>query len=260
MDHTYFFFDRSAADSLWSLTWREYLRRFGHSRWAKRPYSDDGGASLRSLIVFSVDPEPSAEEVEEIIRHRTLRWTIERSAPQFFAIEQIVDNSSGLRRSRASFDAWPNDPSVLLAAAADCYFHGELPASEFRSVLKLHYSKFDDFVRLNRRELSAVRGLMDVDTFAKPIYPWQGEAAVLDEEWAGCLGVADTKGLFALINRLWRKNQEVSRILDVEDIDLQEFKGKTPRFRDFGISRRLRDLWCRKLRFFQQPCVVRTWG
>jgi hypothetical protein len=29
-------------------------------------------------------------------------------------------------------------------------------------------------------------------------------------EWAGCLGVADTKRFFALIGRLWKQNPEVS--------------------------------------------------
>lgn len=35
MDNYYFFFDRSAVDSLWSLSWQEFLRLYGSSRWAK---------------------------------------------------------------------------------------------------------------------------------------------------------------------------------------------------------------------------------
>jgi len=164
-------------------------------------------------------------------------------------------------KSCAVLDVWANDLSVLLAAAAEGYFRGEVTESAFKSVLKLHFSKFEDFIRLSKRERSVVRGLMDVDKYAKPIYPWQGEIALLDEEWAGCLGVADTKRFFALVDRLWKQNPEVRRILDV-DVDHIEFctRGRdTHRFRDFGISRHLMNLWSRKVRSFEQPCVFRRW-
>jgi hypothetical protein len=114
----------------------------GASRWAKRPWADTGDYSLRGLIAFSVEPEPSATEVEDIIRKRTIR----------------VQGGT--------------------------------------QALKLHYSKFEDFIRLNKQERSVVRRLMDVDQYAKPIYPWQGEMAILGEEWAGCLGVTDTRQFF----------------------------------------------------------------
>jgi hypothetical protein len=261
MDNYYFFFDRSAVDSLWSLSWQEFLRLYGSSRWAKGAYTDNGCASLRGLIAFSVDPEPSEAEVEEIFRHRNLRWTIQRSSPQYFVMGEIVYNVPRLRKSHASLDIWSNDSTVLLAAAAEGYFRGEVPVSGFKAVLKLHYSKFEDFIRLSRQERSAVRRLMDVDQYAKPIYPWQGETAILDEEWAGCLGVADTKRFFALVDSLWKQNPEVKRILDV-DVDHIEFctSGRdTHRFRDFGISRHLMNLWSRKIRSFQQPSVFRRW-
>jgi hypothetical protein len=183
MDNYYSFFDRSAVDSLRSLSWQEFLRLYGTSRWAKGAYTDDGSASLRGLIAFSVDSGPSEAEVEEIIRHRTLRWTIQRSSPQYFVMGEIVYDVPRLRKSYASLDIWSNDSTVLLAAAAEGYFRGEVTASAFKSVLKLHYSKFEDFIRLSKRERSVVRGLMDVDQYAKPIYPWQGETGILDEEW-----------------------------------------------------------------------------
>jgi hypothetical protein len=100
------------------------------------------------------------------------------SAESFVEAIQIATNHSG------------DSDSTALAAAAEGYFCGEVTVSAFKAVLKLHYSKFEDFIRLSKRERSVVRGLMDVDQYAKPIYPWQGEMALLDEEWAGCLGIA----------------------------------------------------------------------
>jgi hypothetical protein len=99
---------------------------------------------------------------------------------------------------------------------------------------------------------------MDVDQYAKPVYLWQGPMAVLEEQWAGCcLGVADTRRFFALVDRLWKQNPEVRRILDVEDIQLRKPERETHRFRDFGIASQLMNLWSRKVRSFEQPCVFR---
>jgi hypothetical protein len=114
MENYYYFFDRSAVDYVWNLSWREFLRLHGTSRWAKGPDTGDGSASLRGLIAFSVGPDPAAPEVEDIIRRRTLRWTIQRSSPQFYMMEEIVYHVPRLRKSCASLDVWPNDVTVLL--------------------------------------------------------------------------------------------------------------------------------------------------
>lgn len=259
METYYCFFDRSAVDSLWKLSWREFLRLHGKSRWAKGQDTGDGAGSLRGLIAFSVEPQPSAKEIEEIIGRRTLRWAIQRSSPQFYVMEEILYHIPRLRKSCVSLDVWSNDFTVLLAAAAEGYFHGEVTVSAFKSVLKLHYSKFEDFIRLSKRERSVVQGLMDVDQYAKPIYPWQGPTAILDEQWAWCLGVADTRRFFTLVGRLWKRNPEVRRVLDFEGIQLCKPKRESHRFRDFGIAGELMNLWSRKVRSFEQPCVFRRW-
>jgi hypothetical protein len=253
----YCFFDRSAVDPLWRMSWQEFLRFLGNGRRAKRIAERDSW--LRDLIAFSVDPEPSDAEVEDIIRRRTLRWTIERSTPQFYTMGEIVCGVPRLAKSCAVLDVWDNDFVVLLAVAAEAYFRGEVPVSGFKAVLKLHYSKFEDFIRLSKQERSVVRTLMDVDRFAKPIYLWQGPAAVLDEQWAWCLGVANTRRFFALVDRLWKQNPEVQRILDVDGIHLCKPERHTHRFRDFGISRQLEALWSRSVRSFEKPCVFRRW-
>src|SRR6516162_4386973 len=104
MDGYYYFFDRSAVDSLWRLSWHEFLRVRGPSRWTAGRDTGDGAASLRGLIAFSLDPQPSAMEVEDIIRHRTLRWTIQHSTPQFYVMEEIIYNVPWLRKSSISLD------------------------------------------------------------------------------------------------------------------------------------------------------------
>jgi hypothetical protein len=218
METYYCFFDRSAVDPIWRMSWQDFLRLYSKHHRGKGSREADVDSWLRELIALSVEPEPSDAEVDDIIRRRTLRWTIQRSSPQFYTMGEIVYGVPRLATSCVVLDVWANDLSVLLAAAVEGYFRGEVTVSAFKSVLKLHYSKFEDFIRLSKRERSVVRGLMDVDQYAKPIYSWQGETAILDEEWAGCLGVADTKRFFALVDRLWNRNPEVCRILDV-DVD-----------------------------------------
>jgi hypothetical protein len=259
MDDYYFFFDRLAVDSLWNLSWQKFLRLHGKSQWAKDPDTGSANDSLRGLIAFSVEPKPSAAEVEDIVRQRTLRWTIRRSSPQFYMMEEIMANLPRLNESCVSLDMWSNDFAVLLAAAAEGYFRGDVPESEFKAVLKLHYSKFEDFIRLNKQERSTLKHLMDVDEFAKPIYPWQGPLAILEEQWASCLGVVDTRRFFALLNRLWQQNPEVRRILDDDGIQIREPKSKTYCFRDFGIAGQLTNLWSHTVRSFARPCVFRRW-
>jgi len=75
----------------------------------------------------------------------------------------------------------------------------------------------------------------------------------------GLVAVADTRRFFALVDRLWKQNPEVRRILDVEGIQLSKPERETHLFRDFGISRQLMNLWSRKVRTFEQPCVFRRW-
>jgi hypothetical protein len=263
MDDYYFFFDRSKIDSLWSLSWQEFLRLYGRSGWAKGRDTGRGGDSLRALIAFSIEPKPSAAEVEDIISRHSIRWTIQHSSPQFYTMEEIIYNVASLSAHSVSLDTWPNDFTVLLAAAAEGYFCGEVPVSEFKAVLKLHYSKFEDFIRLSKRERAVVRQLMGVEEYAKPIYPWQGEAALLDEQWAGCLGVADTRRLFRLVDRCWNQNLELRRMLSTDEIQLCNPKGraktKTRSFQDFGISRQFMNLWSCEIRSFTRPCVFRRW-
>ena len=236
MDTYYYFFDRSAVDPLWNLSWQDFLRLHGKSRWAKGPDVGDGAASLRGLIAFAVEPHPSAIAIEEIIRRRSVRWTIQRSSPQFYMIEEIVYHVPRLRKSCVSLDVWSNDFAVLLAAAADGYFDGEVLVSSLKAVLKLHYAKFEDFIRLTKQERSVLRDLMGVEQVAKPIYSWQGPGAILDEQWAWCLGIADTRRFFTLLDQLWKQDPEITRIHDVEGVELHKPDHETHRFRDFGIS------------------------
>ena len=258
IENYYYFFDRLGADPLWRLSWQEFLRLHGRCPWAKGPNLGDGSSSLRGLIAFGVEPEPTDKEIEAILSRHTLQWTIKRSTPQFYVMEEILYNSHRLRKFHATLDElWADDWVVLLAAAVDTYFRSAISERWLKAILKLHYAKFEDFVDLKKKEREELRRLINIDEYAKPIYRWQGAEALLDEEWAGCLGVADTRHLFSLVDWLWSQNSEVSRVRDFEYIEVFRSKERIHHFRDFAISRRLKQLWWRKVGRFKQPCVFR---
>src|SRR5437867_3016000 len=66
MDLCYHFFDRAAFDQIWGLSWREFRRRWNRGAWSNKPLSHRGdysGDSLRDLIAFRVNPEPSNDQL-----------------------------------------------------------------------------------------------------------------------------------------------------------------------------------------------------
>ena len=63
MEFIYHFFDRTACDQLWKMSWKDYLCRWGRTRWARAEPVGEGNESLRDMISFHIDPEPTAEEV-----------------------------------------------------------------------------------------------------------------------------------------------------------------------------------------------------
>jgi hypothetical protein len=99
MDHQYTFFDRSYFDEAWNLTWRDFGRSRG-SRWFReRKSAIDGyfGKSLRELLSFCIDPQPSAKEIESCLdeeRIRQLPWP-PGCAPFHFVSGSGVDGGLG---------------------------------------------------------------------------------------------------------------------------------------------------------------------
>src|ERR1700678_1452534 len=99
MEHGYDFFDREAFDPIWRLSWAEFLKKH-RTRWASnREYSPGGysSESLRGLISFSIEPEPSPQEIEDILRRRTIRWTLQHSDTRLYMMSEIMSNVRSLR-------------------------------------------------------------------------------------------------------------------------------------------------------------------
>jgi len=127
MDLLYRFFDRAAFDQIWELPWPEFQRRWNSGPWYRKPLRDRGGysgESLRGLIAFCVEPEPSDKEIEDILNRRTVRWTVTHSGSQHYFLEEIISNVPRLRHKQFSaVDFADRDFVVLLFAAFDAYLN-----------------------------------------------------------------------------------------------------------------------------------------
>jgi hypothetical protein len=83
VEHCLTFFDRDEAESLLSLSWSQFLRRYPRLR-----------STIEDLIEFAFDESeweiPSEEEIQAILKDRTIRWTIRHSSPQYHFLGEIL--------------------------------------------------------------------------------------------------------------------------------------------------------------------------
>ncbi len=263
MEHSYLFLDRETVDPLWKLSWKEFLRKWGKSRWATAKHFQDGNSSLRGLIAFGLDPEPSHQDVEQILERRTIRWTIQHSSPQYFVMQEILHHVPDLRGSMVSVSPSHDDSGALIAVGVRAYLQGEIGAQMLWAILKLHsVDDAGEWLRLSKKEkrdLSAVVQPHESHDLGRPIYRWQGSNACEEEEWTNCLNTAATRRFASFVMRAWRENWPAPRLEDTELSSCKVPPGKIPRFRDFAIARELNRPLLKKVLSFKRPCVFRRW-
>ena len=255
MEHSYQFFDREAFDSVWRLSWTEFVKKY-RTRWASNPeYSPPGeydGASLRGLIAFSLTPEPSPKVIEDILKRRTIRWTLQQSDSRLWMMSELMLKIPTLRRRAVEFSV-KCEVDSLVAAAVDAYLSRRASVGALRAVLKLHCVDPGDFIKLNRRESTALR-LAVPDLSREPIYSWLGPYW-LDGQWTNALKVSETRDFVAFVIRAWEGNWPCPRI---KDMTREPFSDQS-RFRDFSLHKALANNTRRTVVRWQKPCVFREW-
>lgn len=262
MDHYYHFFDRDFFDPIWKLTWEEYLRKYKNP-WASRKTaaSDeyDPLLSLRGLIAFCLEPEPSRQTVENILATRTVRWTAAQTVNPSFFLSEMMSNVLRSHGKYYRIDEIHN-ASILISAALSGYFTNHISGSTLLAVLKLHNSAHaEEWVEgLSTKQSKLVAALtMNVDML-KPTYRWQSEDAYQREEWTNSLNIAETRRFISFVAKAWRDNWPLlpfrKNLLRSEQYDNN---GKT-HFKDFQLSRRFQQVCSRAARF-NRPTLFRSW-
>jgi hypothetical protein len=259
MDHYYEFFDRSAFDPIWNLSWVQFLRRYGSSWALNQDYraGEYTSRSLRELIGFCVDPAPSAEEIENILKHETIRQTVSHSAPQLFMMSCLFSDGLPGMKNRTLYVEATDDVDPLIVAAVDAHLAGRINSATLLAVMKLHcVADLKECVLLSRRDKSALKSVTASKSIWRPIYSWQGEKWLDGEEWANALGVADTRRFIGFVSRAWTENWEVLRLRHNPSDESTQDK---PRFRDFRISEQLAVPIMRIVSRLTRPSVFRRW-
>lgn len=256
MEQVYDFFDREAFDPVWRLSWAEFLKKH-RTHWAStQDYSPDGyfNESLRGLISFSIEPQPSPKEIEDILRRRTIRWTLQHSDRKLFTMSEIMSNVRSMRNRAVGFSIKCEIDS-LLAAAVDAYLTRRAGVAALRAVLKLHCADPGNYLRLNRRESAALRDAVPA-LFQEKIYSWLGPYWLEGEQWTNGLNVAETRAFVAFVIRAWEENWPCPRI---RDMTREPFSDQS-RFREFKLHKVLASSARRRVTKWQKPCVFREWA
>lgn len=253
MEHCYEFFDRAAVDCLWHLPWTTILRRhrsdWFHSR--EREPGVYGGTSLRELLAFAVDPEPSDREIDRILARLTVSETIRRCGSQFWTMDELIHRL--LRKpEKAVFSAELGDISGLIAVATRGFLDGRIRTTALWSVAKLHNSWLSDWLRLSPEQVETVNAALPWQRMNEPIYDWQGEEACTNGEWANCLGVTLTRRFSHFVVTAYRENWPAA--------SLKEDKKRTARrFGSFPDCVSLAKAIELRFSGLRRPCVTRAW-
>jgi len=261
MEFRYHFFDRNACDKLWKSSWKEYLSKWGKTRWANGPFTGESTESLRDMIAFYIDPQPTAEDVERILAHETIVQTVSKSSPQFGPMSELLSRTPAYRK-HSQFIFFKGDYfAVLIAVGLEAYLQGRASQSDLWPVFKLHSIEDPrDWLRLSSGDRKTIKAVVSSRWFLDPIYPWQGEGGFLDgEEWCNCLGVADTRRFIALVVRAWKENWPVPRLGELDRISIPPSQTGPPRFRDFELSKLFAAPLTKKVSHFERPCVFFEW-
>lgn len=257
MSHNYTFLDRATADGLWALTWKTVLKRHP-SRWFSsdvvgRGAYGGGNDSLRSLLAFAVDTEPTDEQLDEILATLTVAATMQRCTSQFWTMEELLKQILCVR-SQSIFSVEINDISGVISVAARAFLDQRISVATLWTTAKLHSVDFGNWVKLKSNELKTIQSALPWERMFEPIYRWQDETACLNDEWTNCLGVTQTHLFANFIDKAYRENWSTC---------MQPGKrngAETSRFRDFPDSVLLARSMRHRFRKLQRPCVYRMWS
>lgn len=207
--------------------------------------------SLRELIAFAIDPEPSDREIDDILSRMTIRQTIRRSSPQFWVMNVLLEKLLSKPKT-AFFSVELQDVSGLIAVATRAFLEGRITAMTLWSVAKLHSSGLSEWLQLDREQARAVDAALPWDHMNDPIYPWQGKEACAQGEWTNCLGVGLTRRFARFVTNAHRQDWPAAPLKD-------DARRMARRFADFPDCVDLATQLQRRFAALERPSVARMW-
>src|SRR5687767_11307119 len=92
IEHVYWFIDKAAVEPLVRLSWREYRARYRRrSKFAKSP-------SLEEDVAFFLGKDDVDSDVTDILKKRSIRWTIQQSHSPLDFLNTVVWHASDVKK------------------------------------------------------------------------------------------------------------------------------------------------------------------
>jgi hypothetical protein len=252
MNHTFEFFDRTAVDHLWNISWRTLLRRNPQIAWLQSTERVDVGSydgkSLRGLLTFCIQQSP--EQIETVLKTGRVSDTLRSCNLQFFTMSELMTNA--LPHSE-KFIEWVEIHEILplISIAWDAFHSGRISPATLWSVFKLNSVKPTDLSDDSQAAPRWVRDLLPWHRLWEPIYSWQGNKRFREEESTNCLGLADTRRFVSFLQRANKENWATESLIAGS-------RAGALRFRDDPNCVRLSKCM-RKVGRMKSLCVHRMW-
>jgi hypothetical protein len=255
MDHYYGFIDRAVVDPLWSLKWKTVVRRYPN-KWVNSMVVDPDAyneASLRELLTFAIDPQPSLPQIERILEKDTLKDTLRRCHPQYWTMWMLLTRLPQFVEAIKGFSI--HDTDDLVNGCVDAYLNHKIAIVDLWPVLKLHSVKLGEVTApwLDADARLALRTQLPWKEFWKPVYSWQSTSACRNDNWTNCLSTADTLRFVKLILRAERENWPMSASPTRNGLHFLHF-------RDLPDAADIADTAKKVMSRFVRPFVYREWS
>jgi hypothetical protein len=145
------------------------------------------------------------------------------------------------------------DVSGPIAVAAQAFLDNSIGSRTLWAVLKLHSANPKEWLKLTTVERRKIEAAVPWQQMWKPIYRWQGENIVKDDEWTNCLGISDSRLFGRFVLRAYSEKWPAAALATYPE-------KRRRHFHDFADCVTLARFVESKVVTFDRPSVVRTWG
>jgi hypothetical protein len=229
--HYYYALNRKAAERITTLTWKQFLKKFG---WRCPPsqWENIGGYLSFALDRPRLPEQPTQEELAPILQWK-IRETIPRMGPQYFMMLELSNQLGRHSFVKADVDAEKQEDEVdaINSGAIFGFLDGDIDDRTLWCVLTIHEDWASDlFDRWNpplpESDRDVINALKKRFGRCRPIFDWQTLRAVRDGHTV--LHEEDTKRFVQFVELAWRENWPIWKA-----------NKRLRRFRDFDLARKL---------------------
>jgi len=132
IEHFYWFIDREVIDPVLEMRWKTFLRKYYWDR-----------DCLNETLSFAVEPEPDASTISDILKKRSLRWTMKHSSPAYWFLNTVVYHVPALERRCLDVSLYRNlyEIAILDAAAVEGFLEGRISERALWAVNNIELSR-----------------------------------------------------------------------------------------------------------------------